>query len=171
MARRATGMRTNPPKKGRGPGRPPVGAPKTAAKASKKTPAAAKQPAAPSARFTSKDELRMQLEKLERANATLRTKNREAGRAAKLAAARIVDLEEEVARPEKRVVSQAAAAKRARKPASAPSEPSQNIDPDDALSPGVTPEEPGSAGNAGAAREALEAHLQDDSRPPPVTTD
>src|SRR4051794_22609820 len=105
MARRATGMTTSPPKKGRRPGRPPAAASKTSKKA-----AAAKQPAAPSARFTSKDELRAQVEKLERANATLRAKNRETGRAAKLAADRIVELQEAVARLEKRVASQAAAA-------------------------------------------------------------
>src|SRR4051794_10115372 len=118
MARRATGMRTTPPKKGRRPGRPPAAAPKTAAKAAAgKKAVAAKRPSASAVGFTSKDGLRAQVEKLERANATLRAKTRESGRAAKLAADRIVELEEVVARLEKRVASQAAAAKRARKPA------------------------------------------------------
>src|SRR5689334_24791338 len=55
------------------------------------------KPAAP-ARAVSKDELRSQVQKLERANAALRAKNRQANRAAKLAAARITELEDEVAR-------------------------------------------------------------------------
>jgi hypothetical protein len=50
----------------------------------------------------SKDELRVQVEKLERANATLRAKNREANRTAKAAAARIAELEEIVAGLEKK---------------------------------------------------------------------
>src|ERR1700722_2147355 len=45
----------------------------------------------------SKDELRVHLEKLERANATLRTKSQEANRTAKAATARIAELEEIVA--------------------------------------------------------------------------
>jgi hypothetical protein len=46
----------------------------------------------------SKDELRVQVEKLERANATLRVKNREANRTAKATTARIAELEENVTR-------------------------------------------------------------------------
>ena len=56
----------------------------------------------------SKDELRAQVEKLERANATLRAKSRETNRAAKSAAARIAEFEGEVARLEKKAASQAA---------------------------------------------------------------
>ena len=54
----------------------------------------------------SKDELRVQVEKLERANATLRVKNREANRTAKTATARIAELEESVARLTKNAASQ-----------------------------------------------------------------
>jgi hypothetical protein len=54
----------------------------------------------------SKDELRVQVEKLERANATLRLKNREANRTAKTATARIAELEESVARLTKKAASQ-----------------------------------------------------------------
>jgi hypothetical protein len=57
----------------------------------------AAKPVAP-ARAVSKDELRSQVQKLERANAALRAKNRQANRAAKLSAARISELEDEVAR-------------------------------------------------------------------------
>jgi hypothetical protein len=49
-----------------------------------------------------KDELRVQLEKLERANATLRAKSREANRTAKAATVRIAELEEIVARLEQK---------------------------------------------------------------------
>ena len=56
------------------------------------------------------------MEKLERANATLRAKSRETNRAAKSSAARIAELEGEVARLEKKVASQAAAAARGAKP-------------------------------------------------------
>jgi hypothetical protein len=54
----------------------------------------------------SKDELRVQLDKLERANATLQAKNREANRTAKADAARIAELEGSVARLEKTVAAQ-----------------------------------------------------------------
>jgi hypothetical protein len=54
----------------------------------------------------SKDELRVQVETLERANATLRAKNREANRTAKAATARIAELEENVARLAKKAALQ-----------------------------------------------------------------
>ena len=112
MAHRVTGMKTNTPK-GRRPGRSPDAAPKTTARTvAPKKAATPKRPMAPSGGFTSKEALRAQIYKLERANATLRTKSREASRAAKIATDRIAELEEEVARLQKRVASQAAAAKR-----------------------------------------------------------
>ena len=87
--------------RGRGTGRPSAPATKTAAKA--KLPkgikvVGAKQVAAATApaQKVSKDELRAQVEKLERTNATLRAKGREATQAAKTAAARIAELEEQV---------------------------------------------------------------------------
>lgn len=171
MARRATGMKTSPPK-GRRPGRPPAAAPKTTAKTTApEKAAAAKRPAVPSAGFTSKEELRAQVEKLERANATLRAKSREAARAAKLAAGRIAELEEEVAQLQKRVASQAAAAKRARKPASVTRSepPRQSLDPGDAVPPGIAPEEPIPPDEeAERAQEKLDEHLgrEQGSTPP-----
>jgi hypothetical protein len=72
---------------------------KTPAKATKLAAAPKRAPvaAAPALKL-SKDELRVQVEKLERANATLRVKNREANRTAKAATARIAELEENVTR-------------------------------------------------------------------------
>ena len=109
------------------------------------------------ARNVSKDELRAQVEKLERANATLRTKSREATRAAKLSAARIAELEDEVARlqgqpPE--IDSHLAAS-----PDSGPRE--RDLDPGDAVPPGVAPEDPNPPDQeADTARENLEAHFR-----------
>src|SRR4051794_29078316 len=79
--------------------RKPVPPAKAKAKvAAAKKPAAAAKPSVTSARALSKDALRAQVEQLERANTALRTKNREANRAAKLSAARMAELEDEVAR-------------------------------------------------------------------------
>jgi chromosome segregation ATPase len=66
-----------------------------------KAAAPAKKPAAARAPVVSKDELRAQLEKAQTTITTLRTKNREATRAAKEAAARIAELEAKVAQLEK----------------------------------------------------------------------
>jgi len=86
----------------RKPGRPAAATAKTSAKVTKTTAAPEHAgAAAPAAPKLSKDELRARVEALERANATLRTKSREAGRAAKTAAARIAELEDQVARLEK----------------------------------------------------------------------
>ena len=63
--------------------------------------APAKKPAAAKAPVVSKDELRAQLEKAQTTITTLRTKSREATRAAKEAAARIASLEAKVAQLEK----------------------------------------------------------------------
>src|SRR5690348_14476915 len=91
----------------RKPGRPTATPAKTPAKPTKATAAAKPQQAvaAPAAPKLSKDELRTRVETLEQANATLRTKNRDANRAAKTAAARITELEDQVAQLEKRVAS------------------------------------------------------------------
>jgi hypothetical protein len=84
------------------------------------------------------------VEALERANATLRAKNRDANRAAKTAAARIAELEDQVAQLEKRV----AAARRPSKPlaASPRKRRSREIDPGDAVLPGVAIQEPAPLG-------------------------
>lgn len=103
----------------------------------------------------SKDELRARVEKLERANATLRAKNRESTRAAKEAAARIAELEDEVARLRR---EQDNATRPARRPRSR-----RELDPGDAVPPGVAVEEPASPDlEAETARENLEHHLKDE---------
>ncbi len=115
----AIGQRTA---RGRKSGRPAAASAKPAvkgrtSKAARAAAAPKRPPAAlPRAAKLSKDELRTQVEKLERANATLRAKSRETTRVAKSSAARIAELEGEVARLEKKVTSQAAAATRGTKP-------------------------------------------------------
>jgi hypothetical protein len=84
----------------RKPGRPKAAPVKTSAKATKAPAAPPGRAASPAIPKPSKDELRALVEKLEATNATLRTKNREANRAAKTAAARIAELEDQVARLE-----------------------------------------------------------------------
>jgi chromosome segregation ATPase len=63
--------------------------------------APAKKPAAARAPVVSKDELRAQLEKAQTTIASLRTKSREATRAAKASAAQIAELEAKVAQLQK----------------------------------------------------------------------
>src|SRR5689334_7654162 len=110
------------------------------------------------ARTVSKDELRAQVERLERANATLRTKSREATRAAKLSAARIAELEDEVAR----LQAQLSGTTDYHSAVSSDGGPQgRDIDPGDAVPPGVGPEEPNPPDQeADMARENLEAHLR-----------
>ena len=120
---------------------------------------------APSPPKLSKDELRAQVEKLERANVNLRAKSREANRQAKITAARIAELEEQVARLEKQLVAQTATAggdraalapkgRRARH---------REIDPGDSVPPGVAVEEPAPLDlEAETALANLEEHLGDD---------
>ena len=131
------------------------------AKAGKQPAGAAKRAAtARPTRAVSKDELRIQVEKLERANATLRAKNREANRAAKLSAARIAELEDEVAR----LQAPLATTTDFRSAALSSERGSQvrDIDPGDAVPPGVAPEDPEPPDQeAETARENLEAHLRD----------
>jgi hypothetical protein len=75
--------------------------------------AALRPPAAPK---VSKDELRAQLDKLERANATLRARNREAQRAAKAAAAELAELHDRVAELEQLLAAAAPPEPVVRKP-------------------------------------------------------
>src|SRR5271166_1218059 len=148
----------------RKPGRPAAATAKTSAKVTKITAAperaAAASPAAPK---LSKDELRARVEALERANATLRTKSREAGRAAKTAAARIAELEDQVARLEKQAAAPSAPAKDGSKP-TAPARGKRqrrDIDPGDAMPPGVAVQEPAPLDEAAeTALENLEEHLK-----------
>jgi hypothetical protein len=93
---------------GRKPGRPaaaavPAKAPGKVAKAA--APKSAPAVAAPALKL-GKDELRVQVEKLEQANATLRAKNREINRTVKAATARIAELEEHVAKLAKKAALQ-----------------------------------------------------------------
>ena len=68
-------------------------------------------PIAPSAPKLSKEELRTQVAKLGRSNANLRVKNREASREANTTAARIAELEQQMAGLEKQLAAQAAGAR------------------------------------------------------------
>ncbi len=99
MARAATKKKAKPSTKPAKPGRPAVAA-KTKKTASVKKSPSVKAPA------VSKDELRAQLEKSQTTIATLRTKAREATRAAKSSAAQIAELEATLAKLEKKSVTQ-----------------------------------------------------------------
>jgi len=156
-----------PPKKPaasmRKPGRPAATAAKTPAKRTKATAAAKPKQAAASAAAPklSKDELRTRVETLERANATLRAKNRDANRVAKTAAARIAELEDQVAQLEKRVA--AALRKSAPSAASPRKRRSREIDPGDAGPPGVAVQEPAPLDEeAETALDNLIEHLEAD---------
>lgn len=108
--------------------------------------------------MVSKGDLRAQVEKLEQTAATLRVKSREANRTNKQANARIAELEEEVARLEKQVASQSGAAKRG---ATRAARKSRDIDPGDAVPPGVAVQEPEPLDQeAETAKESLEEHLR-----------
>src|SRR3954447_18456469 len=131
------------------------------AKAGAKTPApkgTARKALAERAPVVSKDELRAKVEKLERNNAALRAKGREATKAAKTAAAHIAELEEEVVRLEKQIASQAASAKRSAKRSEARGR--RSIDPGDGVPPGIAVAEPEALDEeAEKALENLDEHL------------
>ncbi len=170
MARAAKKTKTTKPAgRGRKPGRPVATAAKAGAK-TKGSPVARaaaapkRAPAVPApAPKVSKDELRAQVEKLERANATLRAKSREAGREAKTAAARIAELEDQVARLEKQRAAQGTVAgggQAATSPKGRRSAQGRDIDAGDSLPPGVAvgESEPPDL-EAETAREKLEENL------------
>jgi chromosome segregation ATPase len=100
---------------------------------------------APSAPKLSKDELRAEIEKLERANANLRSRNRAASRQAKTSAARIAELEEQVGRLQKQSAARAAGVDDNRASPAPKSRRTRHreIDPGDSVPPGVAVEEPG----------------------------
>ena len=111
------------------------------------------------ARALSKDALQTQVEKLDRANTALRTKNREANRAAKLSTARMAELEGEVARLQTQLAAMSAQTQPAALPDSG--SPTRDTGPGDAVPPGVAPADPEPAdGEAEIGRENLEAHLR-----------
>jgi hypothetical protein len=147
---------------GRRPGRSPAVAAKTPAKLTKTAATTKPAPLAAVSAKVSKDELRAQVEKLERANATLRTKSREANRTAKMNAVRIAELEDQVAQLEKQAASETASATRGQKPTEADHTKRQSrvIDPGDAVPPGVAVQEPAALDEeAKTALEHLETHL------------
>ena len=137
--------------------RKPVPPAKAKAKVAAKKPAATARPSVTAARAFSKDALRAQVEKLERANTALRTKNREANRAAKLSAARMAELEGEVARLQTQLAAMSA------QPTALPESgsPTRDIEPGAVPPPGAAPADPEPAdGEAEIGRENLEAHLR-----------
>lgn len=163
MARAAKATKTNKQAAAaRGPGRA-VAAKEPAKVAKTATAPKRPAPAAMAASKVSKEDLRVQVEKLERANAMLRAKSRDAGRSAKVNAARIAELEDQVAQLERQAASEAASAKRRSKPAPAVRAARQDhpVDPGDAVPPGVAVQEPAALDEeAEAAREHLEEHLR-----------
>lgn len=152
--------------------RPAPAVPKSDVQAERKA-AAPKTNVAPK---LSKEELRVLAERLERTNATLRARSREAVRAAKAASARIAELEAQVEQLEGKVAAQeasreaspTAAAKPARQSPAKPNRPrkqkqQQGIDPGDAVPPGVAVQEPAPEDEeARQARGNLERHLGED---------
>ena len=148
------------PKAAKRRGRVAAAAPRAAAKTpGAKGPAskasAAKASLAPK---VSKDELRAQIEKFERTVATLRAKNREMGAAAKSANARVAELEIELEKLQKAVAATPPKPPRER----APKTPrrTRDIDPGDAVPPGVAVQDPEPMDEeAKTAFENLEEHL------------
>jgi hypothetical protein len=108
MAKAASKKNTSPAPKAVKPGRRPV-----AAKTTKivKPAAPVNKPTAIKAAAVSKDELRVQLEKAQHTITALRTRSREAVRAAKVSTAQIAELEAKVAQLEKKLAAQSKPAK------------------------------------------------------------
>jgi hypothetical protein len=144
-----------PPSTVRKPGRAAAAAvpAKAPAKVTKLAAAPKRAPvaAAPALKL-SKDELRVQVEKLEHSNATLRVKNREANRTAKTATARIAELEEQVAKLAKKAASQTLSAngEPAAKPSRAKRQ-SRGVDHDNAAPAGAAGQKPASLDEEGEA--------------------
>jgi hypothetical protein len=106
----------------------------------------------------SKDELRDQVAKLEEANTRLRGRNRELGRTAKAAEARVAELEEQLAAMERRAARTAPAASGRRGRGRG-----RDIDPGDAVPEGVAVQEPEPPDEeALAVRERLEDQFSGD---------
>jgi hypothetical protein len=121
---------------------------------------------APSAPKLSKVELHAQVDKLERANANLHAKNREASRQAKTSAARIADLEGQVAQLEKQSAARAAGVNDNRTSPAPKSRRARHreIDPGDSVPPGVAVGEPAPLDQeAVTALANLEEHLGDEA--------
>ena len=117
----------------------------TAKTAGKPTPAPKTTPVSAVVSKPSKDELRAQVEALERTVATLKAKTKGTRTAARQASARIAELEAEVTRLEGALAkaSRAAPAKAPRAAAAVrPRKRPHDIDPGDAVPPGVAVQEP-----------------------------
>jgi hypothetical protein len=113
MARAATKKTSKPSKVAK----PRKAAARIAAKPVKTTSkAAAKKTAPAKAAPISKDALRSQVEQLAAANATLKTKNREANKALKAALAQIADLEHQISQSDAKPIIEHAPAPKAKTP-------------------------------------------------------
>lgn len=142
----------------RKPGRPKATAVAASPKATKAAKQVARSPASPRTTMISKGELRAQIEKLEKVIATLRAKSRESNKATKAAMSRISELEGQVAKLEK-IATTASVSARAAEPKRARRR-SREIDPGDAVPPGVAAQDPAPLDEeAKAALENLEEHL------------
>jgi hypothetical protein len=117
----STRSRAAAPIEKRKPGRPAKGSIVAPTISTRATKTALRAPARPLAPKASKEELRVQVEKMEQLVTTLRAKSREANKAAKEATARISELEQQVAQLEKKIASASAPA---RQPG--PPKPAQN---------------------------------------------
>ena len=164
-AANATAKRTaaaDTPVPRRAPGRPATAVSAAPSpKAAKTTQAAVRAPAVAPPVKVSKDELRAQVEKLEQLVATFRAKSRDTNKAAKAAAARISELEAQVAGLQKQAAPAPASPQQAI-PAKPPraKRASREIDPGDAVPEGVAVQEPGPLDEeAETALEHLEEHL------------
>ena len=145
MARAAKATKTTKPVGGRRkPGRPAGITNNSAAKVTKssalpETVVRSRVAAVTTVPKLSKDELRAQVEKLERANAVLRAKGRASNKAAKADAARIAELELRVVQIEKSAARKPASAKAAPESKSAAStsskRKSRSVDPGSAVPP------------------------------------
>jgi hypothetical protein len=152
MARAAKATRTTKPA---AKGRKPAAVPNKPAIVPKARVATTPQP--------SKGELRAQLEKLQTANTKLRAKNRTAGQAAKDMSARIADIEEQVAKLERKLASFAKTSQSAPAAAAPRARRSRKTNAGAAVPPAVAVKEPPPPDTeAEFAGENLEDHPSDE---------
>ena len=157
MANRSTAVTVSVEK--RKPGRPAKNVTAALQKPIRATKAPAGEPATLPASKVSKDELRGQIERLEQLVGTLRAKSRETNKVAKVAAARIAELEAQVIQLEKAAAAAPAPQPKLAKP-TRPKRQGREIDPGDAVPPGVAVQEPAPLDEeAETALENLEDHL------------
>ncbi len=156
---------TAAPTAGRGSGRSAAAKAinKVAKTVAKRTPAANQTQTPKAARTAAgKRDLHAQIEKLEQTVATYRAKSRESNRAAKVAAARIAELESQVKELQRASTVQAESAGAERKADGHGNRRSREIDPGDAVPPAVAVQEPAPLDlEAETALDNLEEHLAD----------